>query len=763
MIYDAHFTYGADLTIKPCVSNDNVWSPLHVSAMWGITQAYQYYKNTFGRNSLDDKGGNIAGVINVNDEKTGGPMDNAFWNGTYMLFGNGDKDFYKPLAAALDVVAHELTHAVINKTANLEYKDQSGAMDESFADIFGAMIERRNWQIGEEVTSPKEFPSGAMRDMSNPHNGGSSIKDEGWQPAHVSEMYTGEGDNGGVHTNSGILNFAYYKYATATSKEEAEQVYYHALTHYLTATSRFVDLRLAILRSARELYGEENAACAARAFDEVGIWEDEASLPDHDELDPNPGDECLAANIKDPESGRIRLMSYNTVTQEYTLISEMPALTTPSVTDNGETLLYVGEDFKIYRCDLRKGTCEVYSEETPFANVAISKDGKRVAAVAYSDYDPNIYVRDLEDEEWIAFHLYNPGSESNTYDVRYADHIEFDRSGEALLYDAYNETSQFSFWNIASLHIWDADTEEWAEGEIRTLFSINDGTSVGNPTFFKNSDHFIFEVINENGSVELRLASPEMKILSNITTPFSRPTYPSVGIKDEYIVLMGQEEEDDTSTVFQLALSEDKKAILLPEKEEDMIFPLGEETYASYPVYYGTGERALGKQPEIGFQGLNRKGGAPLTVRFEDQSQYDPSSWSWTFEGGTPAISDEENPTVVYETPGSYDVTLTVSNTYGTSTLTKKDYIVVSDDPTSIEEVAIQPVSVHPNPATTYVIAEGVEQGPIWVYSATGKLYANVSVTWLDDHSVRVDVSSLPEGLYILKLKNGSAKFMKQH
>ena len=588
-------------------------------------------------------------------------------------------------------------------------------------------------------------------------------KEDNWQPAHTSEIYTGEEDNGGVHINSGILNFAYYKYATATSKEEAEQVYYHALTHYLTATSRFTDLRLAIIRSARKLYGEKNAACAAKAFDEVGIWEDEASLPGMSELDPNPGDECLAANIKDPESGCVRLMSYNTVTKEYTLISEMPALTTPSVTDNGKTLLYVGEDYKIYRCDLEKGNCEIYSEETPFANVAISKDGKRVAAVAYSDDDPNIYVRNLDDKEWIAFGLSTPGTEGTTYDVKYADHIEFDLSGENLLYDAYNETSQFSFWNIGVLEVWDADMEDWSEGMIAILFTYNNGISVGNPTFFKNSpDKFIFEAINSKGWVELALASFDREILSNIMTPLSQPAYPTLGIKDEYIALMAYDEEEDEATVFHVALSEDKNSFIIPEDEEDMVFPLGAETDARYPVYYGTGERDLGKKPEVSFQAMNRKGEAPLTITFEDLSQYDPTSWTWTFEGGTPATSDEENPTVVYETPGSYDVTLTVSNAYGTSTVTKKDYIVVGDDPTSVEEVAIKQVSVHPNPATTYVIAEGVEQGPVLVYSATGKSYANLSVTWLDEQSVRVDVSSLPEGLYILKFKNGSTKFMKQ-
>lgn len=761
LIYDANFTNATQLETEPCTSKKNEWTPLHVSTMWGITQTYHYFKNTFDRNSLDGEGGDITGIINMNDPSTGDPMDNAYWNGAYMAFGNGAEAF-KPLAGGLDVIGHELGHGVIDKTAGLKYEGQSGAMNESFADIFGAMVDRDDWFIGEDIVKLDLFPSGAMRDMSNPHNGATSSKEQSWQPAHTSEMYTGEEDNGGVHINSGILNFAYYKYATATTKEEAEQVYYHALTHYLTASSRFTDLRLAIIRSARELYGERNATCAAKAFDEVGIWEDEASLPEISDLDPNPGDECLAANIKDPESGHVRLMTYNTVTDTYTLISEMPALTTPSVTDNGKTLLYVGEDYKIYRCDLEKGTCEVYSEETPFANVTISKDGKRVAAVAYSDNDPNIYVRNLDDKEWIAFKLYTPATEGITFDVRYADHIEFDLSGESLLYDAYNETSQFSFWNIGALEVWDADTEDWSEGMIAILFTYNNGISVGNPTPFNNSPNkFIFEAITPDGEILLSLVS-DGEIQSTIPTPLSQPAYPTLGIKDEYIALMAYDEEEDESTVFHVALSEDKKSFIIPEDEENIEFPLGEETDARYPVYYGTGERDLGKKPEIAFQAMNRKGEAPLTVTFEDLSEYDPTSWTWTFEGGTPATSDEENPTVVYETPGSYDVTLTASNAYGTSTVTKKDYIVVGDDPTSIEEVTIKQVSVHPNPATTYVIAEGVEQGPVLVYSATGKLYANLSVTWQDEQSVRVDVSSLPEGLYILKFKNGSAKFMKQ-
>ena len=108
LILDANFTNATNLETEPCTSKQNEWSPLHVSTMWGITQTYHYFKNTFGRNSLDGEGGNIIGIINMNDSETGGPMDNAYWNGAYMAFGNGNK--LKPLAGALDVIGHEWGH-----------------------------------------------------------------------------------------------------------------------------------------------------------------------------------------------------------------------------------------------------------------------------------------------------------------------------------------------------------------------------------------------------------------------------------------------------------------------------------------------------------------------------------------------------------------------------------------------------------------------------------------------------------------------------
>lgn len=110
-------------------------------------------------------------------DEDGTEMDNAFWNGEVMAYGNGATDF-TPLAGALDVAGHEMTHGVIENTARLEYNAQSGALNESFADVFGVLIERKNWTIGETVTKRSAFPSGALRDMANPNQGGP--KDPGY-------------------------------------------------------------------------------------------------------------------------------------------------------------------------------------------------------------------------------------------------------------------------------------------------------------------------------------------------------------------------------------------------------------------------------------------------------------------------------------------------------------------------------------------------------------------------------------------------------
>ena len=256
-------------------STSNSWSTVSkaVSAHYNAGKAFDYYKTTHSRNSINNKGNNISSYINVTDNSA--QMDNAYWNGEAMFYGNG-KDFFSALPKALDVAGHEISHGVIQNSANLRYQGESGALNESFADIFGAMMDRDDWKIGEEVIVDKvTFPSGALRDISNPHNGGTKLGDASYQPQTYTERYTGTQDNGGVHINSGVVNYAFYLFAnsSAVGKDKAEKIYYRALTTYLVASSKFIDLRAGVEQSCKDLYASDAniLAAAQSAFTQVGI------------------------------------------------------------------------------------------------------------------------------------------------------------------------------------------------------------------------------------------------------------------------------------------------------------------------------------------------------------------------------------------------------------------------------------------------------------------------------------------------------------
>ena len=130
-----------------------------------------------------------------------------------MTYGDGDGIQFSNLAGAFDVTAHEITHGITQSTAALEYEGQSGALNESYSDVMAAMADNANWTIGEDVYTPS-ISGDALRDLSNPHQGGSSLNDAGWQPATMGEFlympYTDDQDYGGVHINSGIPNHAAY-------------------------------------------------------------------------------------------------------------------------------------------------------------------------------------------------------------------------------------------------------------------------------------------------------------------------------------------------------------------------------------------------------------------------------------------------------------------------------------------------------------------------------------------------------------------------
>jgi len=484
-------------------SNSGWISVAAASAHQNAGLAYEYYLNKHNRNSINGRGGNILSFINV-AEDDGTSMDNAFWDGESMYYGNG-KDAFTPLAKALDVAGHEMSHGVIQATANLDYESESGALNESFADIFGRLIDRDDWLIGEDVVKKSVFPTGALRSFIDPHNGGNQLNDNGYQPRIYLERYEGTKDNGGVHINSGINNWAFYKYATSINDlDKAEKVYYRTLTRYLTRSSRFIDCRKAVIQSATDLYGASSleVAAAKAAYDAVGIL-DGASTPTQTDVVTNPGTDFI---IFTDDAQSALYMADGTGKLISNPLSSKPPLSRASVTDDGSGIIFVGKDKKIHYIIIdwaqnKITETGVLQSDPIWRNAVISKDGNRVAAI--KDIKENkIHVFDYtigQSGEWRVFDLYNPTYSTGkiTGAVDYADAMEFDHTSQEIMYDAQSTIRNSSgvdivYWDISFLRVFDGERATWADGKIAKLFSqLPEKTSVGNATFSKNSPHII--------------------------------------------------------------------------------------------------------------------------------------------------------------------------------------------------------------------------------------------------------------------------------
>ena len=257
---------------------DNVAGDAH----FGAQSTYDYWKAVHSRNSYDNAGAKIKSYVHYSNA-----YENAYWDGTEMTYGDGASTF-KPLTA-LDVCGHEIGHAVCEKTANLTYSNESGAMNEGFSDCWGASVEKytvdkyaltgkSTWDIGEEIMKA----GGALRSMSNPNQYS--------QPAYYKGKYwyAGTSDNGGVHTNSGVLNYWYYLVAvgktgtnevgnsfavTGLGLTDGAKILFRAESVYLTSSANYASARTATISAATDLFGATSTQTQAvtNAWYAVGI------------------------------------------------------------------------------------------------------------------------------------------------------------------------------------------------------------------------------------------------------------------------------------------------------------------------------------------------------------------------------------------------------------------------------------------------------------------------------------------------------------
>lgn len=260
------------------LDTDNNWNNVNANldqyatdAHWGAEKTYDFFWSSFNRNSIDGNGFTLRSYVHYNSN-----FVNAFWDGQRMTYGDGNGGSFTPLTA-LDVAGHEITHGLTTFTADLIYQNESGALNESFSDIFGNAIENYarptqwSWIVGEDMTN------GGIRNMQNPNSFGDPDTYLG------NNYFTGTGDNGGVHTNSGVQNKWYYIMTvgeTGTNDNndaysvpaqgftKSSAIAFRNLTVYLTPNSDHADARFYAIQSATDLYGP----CSPEAIATTNAW-----------------------------------------------------------------------------------------------------------------------------------------------------------------------------------------------------------------------------------------------------------------------------------------------------------------------------------------------------------------------------------------------------------------------------------------------------------------------------------------------------------
>ena len=282
---------------------DNDWTDsavgdAHVYTGW----TYDYYFKRFSRHGLDNADTRVQSLVHpVRRSDVFTQIDefpdffvNAFYDGDgIVLYGEGlpanvtlGGQTWDFLSGAIDIVAHELTHGVTEFTSNLIYRNESGALNESFSDMMATGVEfffqqpgdgalKADYLIGEDAIRP-----GGLRSMADPGSKG--------DPDHYSRRFLGTEDNGGVHINSGIPNQVFYlaieggtnrtsglsvQGVGAGNREQIERVFYRTVTQLLPSNATFAVARVASIQAARDLFGGNSNAerAVTQAWTAVGV------------------------------------------------------------------------------------------------------------------------------------------------------------------------------------------------------------------------------------------------------------------------------------------------------------------------------------------------------------------------------------------------------------------------------------------------------------------------------------------------------------
>ncbi len=572
-------------------------------AHYATEATYDYYFSKFGRNSYDNKGAKIKSYVHY-----GNNYVNAFWDGSSMTYGDGDGITYLPLTP-IEVVAHEITHGVTEHSANLIYHGESGALNESFSDIFGIVIDffknplTANYLMGDAM-SVDHTP---FRSMQSPNAYGDPDTYNGLY------WYTGAGDGGGVHTNSGVQNFWFYLLAeggtgtndigssynvTGIGREKAAQIAYRNLTVYLTESSNYADARFYSIQAAIDLFGEcsPEVIAVSNAWYAVGVG--------------NQYNNRVTANFITSKIDGCSVPStirfYNRSSNALNYLWNFGDGTTDTTRNPTHTFTNTG-NYNVKLISIGNTLCN--SSDTVIQSINISQTQPLVDPTCMPS-SLNTDVGGIYSFQFNTINKLSNGSADNYQDYSCSDTTTVTEGRK------YKISAQVGVTNPENVYVW-ADLN-------------NNGT-------FNDAGELIYQRI---------------KVSKYFT--------------DSIIFPVG--------TIYNVPLR-------LRIGTDYVAYPLVDAcTDSRYGQYedYALAVKHNTSAPEVMFS-INKKNVVSGdTVQFRDNSLNVPTSWSWSFSGGTPATSTLQNPRISYDTPGTYDVILSASNNNGTNSITKTGYIVVT-------------------------------------------------------------------------------------
>jgi Zn-dependent metalloprotease len=590
---------------------DNQWDSQNdrqaYEAHYGAEATYDFLLERFNRQSIDNKGMALESFVHY-----GTSYNNAFWDGECMSYGDGNGTTYKPFTS-IDIIGHEITHGLTTYTANLEYLNEPGALNEGFSDIFAVAIDfwanpqTANFQIGEQIAKDGT----PFRDLSNPS---SSSQPDTYQGTF---WYSGTNDYGGVHQNSSVLGYWFYllcnggsgvndkgnAYAVnAIGIDQATNIAYRTLAYYLTPYSDYSEARDFTLQAAIDLYGVCSAQVIAvtNAWYAVGLGE-AFSGEVKTQFTADHTFSCSA-----PASFKMKNSSTNATAFEWSLNGELVStLAEPVITINQPGTYNVS--LKVYgasSCNgedtqLRNGYLTIDTgSETPVPSstpTSISPGEASIASVSVNNHLiannnlSTVYLNFTCNEQIIL----TEGAQCN-----FAAVTATQKSAMAYFWLDINNDGQFD-----------------ASGEF--LGSFKTTSSGGNGNFYIPTSSF------KNQPLRMRIGTDGTAyLLRNGNTASHTGQYMDV-------------------TVFVQA---------------NQMEPVA--TFNAGATQINPGQ----------------------TIQFIDNSSNLPQSYHWYFPGGEPSSSTEANPYVTYNNNGIYNVSLKVTNSFGSDSIGKTGFITVSNE-----------------------------------------------------------------------------------